>query len=208
MVKFIKEEFAYLIIQPLKKVESESSSVLGGFETQVATATIGFLPLYIPIPLKQTVPLTDINTSFTGFQQTGFTKSTQLISSTASGVINASAFAGTSTLFEQEFSTQNNSKTFTTKGTNLVNIDIICSIKNIFELAFEGYIELAGTSAQNCRFHYISNDTLAFNMLLQDVIKSKEGLNSVYSMVFVRPETGLTKKTTKQAELVSSTGLA
>lgn len=186
-MRLIDKNVAYLIVQPATKLfASEDTVTLNSNREIITKKGFGGIPIFIPIPL---ISFFGGVQRFLGFQEVGHVKTNNIYTSTATNTINNLS----ATTTDIKLKSSNRSTTFATRGSGTFQLDIIVSVNNLLEMVFEAYMEFATRTLFNTRFHYLSNSTLAFNMLLSSYNKDRtQDMNSRYTLIFTRPEVGLT----------------
>lgn len=216
MLKLSKISFTYLIIQP--KISIPLPKTLS--KSPYFPDSIG---VPIPIPLNGVTKLDDKVSNFLDYIELHAVKglnvqtSTTTLLNSANALLYGESGGSTSTskpnvdskgnvVINSETQTeiikwQNPNLTYVERGDETFSLVIKGGVGNILTPIIDTYMEVASKTTLNVRFHYISNNLLMFNMILQNYNIDKSDQNPVLSFQFYKPETALAQKN----ETVTST---
>lgn len=191
------KKFKYLVIQPdftLVRFNSFGYNDAFNFNSpglfnvdlglpRILTNLLPDIKLQIPIALLGAFG--DDYQSLLGFIQSSATKTTNILTTQVSTLINnlsqAGEFNGSIQFADNNFFTQE-------RGEVSFNLTIESTLNNILNTVLSGYLELATKTLFNVRFHYISNDIVIFNMILRGVTEDATENNKKYSLSFYKPQ--------------------
>ena len=180
--------FTYLIIQPFATIDAEKATV-GSWKKYI----------FIPIPLSGATltgnegafsAVNNTGSNLLGFNQVTYAKSLNIFTQSGLDIINKNAFSTSSSEISLTSADFKKGITFQAQGQEQFSLNLMSDSHNLSEPALDAYMEVASNTLTNVIFHYISNKTFLFNMILQSYLKVPNSMNSIITLNFFKPPKG------------------
>lgn len=200
MLNLSKKNFSWLFIQLVNPVQIPLS---------VSRATLGIIPSTIrpalPIPLDGYFGIGKEIANLYDYVEVSAIKNLNVLTSTVSALFTAQSVQESNVSETQSVDSKGNAiynvteegglikfanpnLTYAERGQETFVLSIIGGVGNPITVAIDGYLEIASKTTWNVRFHYISNNMVIFNMILNTYQINKTSLNPRMTFGFVKPQ--------------------